>query len=153
MASPIRAEMDLCANALCSSSEIALILRVVVEAVCILSCYACRRPNPTEPCAPCAGTIHESRRCGMFTQVGKMTASRQLHRLRVSVGVQSSEERQAGRFLLALDETGMGGGDTCRRIHLVCAHRSLGIGVRRDYFDAAAPLAQALDLALQVRAR
>src|ERR1700729_3688037 len=34
--SPIRADVDLCANALCSSSEIALILRVVVEAVCIL---------------------------------------------------------------------------------------------------------------------
>src|SRR5580693_8158332 len=40
MASPIRAEMDLCANALCSSSEIALMLRVVVEAVCILPCYS-----------------------------------------------------------------------------------------------------------------
>ena len=40
MAPPIRAERDLCANALCSSSEIALMLRVVVEAVCILSCYA-----------------------------------------------------------------------------------------------------------------
>src|SRR5580692_827640 len=40
MASPIRAERDLCANALCSSSEIALMLRVVVEAVCILPCYA-----------------------------------------------------------------------------------------------------------------
>src|ERR1035441_10900562 len=34
MASPTRAERDLCANALCSSSEIALMLRVVVEAVC-----------------------------------------------------------------------------------------------------------------------
>src|ERR1700683_2637855 len=43
MASPIRAERDLCANALCSSSEIALMLRVVVEAVCILQCYAGRR--------------------------------------------------------------------------------------------------------------
>jgi hypothetical protein len=39
MASLIRAERDLCANALCSSSEIALMLRVVVEAVCIPPCY------------------------------------------------------------------------------------------------------------------
>src|SRR5580704_10943285 len=38
--SPMRADRDLCANALCSSSEIALMLRVVVEAVCILQCYA-----------------------------------------------------------------------------------------------------------------
>ena len=40
MESPTRAEKDLCANALCSSSEIALILRVVVEAVCIPPCYS-----------------------------------------------------------------------------------------------------------------
>jgi hypothetical protein len=40
MTSPVRADRDLCANALCSSSEIALMLRVVVEAVCILQCYA-----------------------------------------------------------------------------------------------------------------
>src|ERR1700689_2009882 len=40
MTSPIRAERDLCANAPCSSSEIALMLRVVVEAVCIPPCYA-----------------------------------------------------------------------------------------------------------------
>jgi hypothetical protein len=38
--SDTRAEGDRCANALCSSSEIALMLRVVVEAVCIPPCYS-----------------------------------------------------------------------------------------------------------------
>src|ERR1039458_653894 len=40
MTSPTRADRDLCVNALCSSSEIALILRAVVEAVCIPPCYS-----------------------------------------------------------------------------------------------------------------
>jgi hypothetical protein len=70
----------------------------------------------------------------------------------LGVGVQSSEKRQAGRFLLALGETGTGGGDAGRRIHLVRAHCGSGIGVRCDHFDAAALLAQGLDLARQVRA-
>src|SRR5580692_10254858 len=39
MASPIRADRDRCARALCSSSEIAFMLRAVVEAVCIFPCY------------------------------------------------------------------------------------------------------------------
>ena len=71
----------------------------------------------------------------------------------LSVGVQSSEERQAVRFPLALGETGTGGGDAGRRIHLVRAHCGSGVSVRCDHLDAAALLAQALDLALQVRAR
>ena len=66
------------------------------------------------------------------------------------VGVQSSEERHAGRFLLALGETGTGGGDAGRRVHLVRAHCGQGIGVRCDHLDAAALLAQGLDLACQV---
>jgi hypothetical protein len=73
-------------------------------------------------------------------------------RVAPGVGVQSSEERHADRFLLALGETGMGGGDAGRRIHLVRAHCGSGIGVRRDHLDAAALLAQGLDLARQVRA-
>jgi len=67
-------------------------------------------------------------------------------------GAQSSEERHAGRFLLALGETGTGGGDPGRRIHLVRAHRGSGIGVRCDHLDVAALLAQGLDVARQVRA-
>jgi len=59
----------------------------------------------------------------------------------------TSEERHAGRFLLALRETGTGGGDAGRRIHLVCAHCGSGIGVRCDHLDVAALLAQGLDLA------
>jgi len=62
-------------------------------------------------------------------------------------GVQSSEERHAGRFLLALGETGTGGGDAGRRVHLVCAHCGSGIGVRCDHLDVAALFAQGLDLA------
>ena len=62
-------------------------------------------------------------------------------------GVQSSEERHAGRFLLALGETGTGGGDAGRRVHLVRAHCGSGIGVRCDHLDVAALLAQGLDLA------
>ena len=81
-------------------------------------------------------------RNGLFTDDG----------VALGVGVQSSEERHAGRFLLALGETGTGGGDAGRRIHLVRAHCGSGIGVRCDHLDAAALLAQALDLALQVRA-
>ena len=61
-------------------------------------------------------------------------------------GVQSSEERHAGRFLLALGETGTGGGDAGRRVHLVRAHCGSGIGVRCDHLDVAALLAQGLDL-------
>ena len=72
--------------------------------------------------------------------------------VRPGSGVQSSEERHAGRFLLALGETCTGGGDAGRRIHLVRAHCSSGIGVRCDHLDAAALLAQGLDLACQVRA-
>lgn len=56
----------------------------------------------------------------------------------LGVRVQSSEERHAGRFLLALGETGTGGGDTGRRIHLVRAHSGAGIGVRCDHLDVAA---------------
>src|SRR5262249_13817427 len=63
-----------------------------------------------------------------------------------------SGERHAGRFLLALGETGAGGGDAGRRVHLVGAHCGPGIGVRCDHLDAAALLAQRLDLACQVRA-
>jgi hypothetical protein len=47
---------------------------------------------------------------GLFTEDG----------VTLGVGVQSSEERHAGRF--ALGETGTGGGDAGRRIHLVRAH-------------------------------
>jgi hypothetical protein len=65
---------------------------------------------------------------------------------------QSSKERQAGHFLLALGETGTGGGDAGRQIHLVRAQCGSGIGVRCDHLDAAALLAQGLDLARQVRA-
>ncbi len=71
----------------------------------------------------------------------------------LGVGVQSSEERHAGRFLLALGETGTGGGDAGRGIHLVRAHCGSGIGVRCDHLDVAALLAQGLDLACQVCAR
>jgi hypothetical protein len=67
--------------------------------------------------------------------------------------VQSSEERHAGRFLLALAETGTGGGYAGRGIHQVRAQCGSGIGVRRDHLDVAALLAQALDLTSQVRAR
>ena len=74
-------------------------------------------------------------------------------RVALGVGVQSSEERHANRFLLALGETGMGGGDAGLRIHLVRAHCGSGIGVRCDHLDAAALLAQAFDLTCQVRAR
>src|ERR1700680_2291657 len=42
-------------------------------------------------------------------------------------GVQSSEERHAGRFLLTLGKTGTGGGDAGRRVHLVCAHCGSGM--------------------------
>ena len=80
---------------------------------------------------------------GLFTDDG----------VALGVGVQSSEERHAGRFLLALGETGTGGGDAGRRIHLVRAHCGSGIGIRCDHHDAAALLAQGLDLAFQVRAR
>jgi hypothetical protein len=40
----------------------------------------------------------------------------------LGIGVQSSEEREAGRFLLALGKTGTRGGDAGRQIHLVRAH-------------------------------
>jgi hypothetical protein len=60
-----------------------------------------------------------------------------------SNGVQSSLEREAGRFQFALGETGTGGGDAGRQIHLVRAHCGSGIGVRCDHLDAAALLAQA----------
>jgi hypothetical protein len=70
------------------------------------------------------------------------------YRWRAGRGLQSSEDRHAGRFLLALVETGLGGGDAGRRVHLVCAHGGLGIGIRRDHLDAAALLPQSLDLAL-----
>jgi hypothetical protein len=43
-------------------------------------------------------------------------------RVRAGGGVPSSEERHADRFLLALGETGTGGGNAGRRIHLVRAH-------------------------------
>src|SRR3984885_6456979 len=59
----------------------------------------------------------------------------------------SSAERHAGRFLLALDETGPGGRDAGRRVHLVGAHGGPGTGVRGDYLDVAALLAEGLDLA------
>jgi hypothetical protein len=62
-----------------------------------------------------------------------------------------SEERQATRFLIALGEAGVGGGDAGRRIHLIRAHCGSGVGVRCDHLDAAALPAQALDLACQVR--
>ena len=39
-----------------------------------------------------------------------------------SNGVQLSVEREAGRFQLALGETGTGSGDAGRQIHLVRAH-------------------------------
>jgi len=55
--------------------------------------------------------------------------------------------------MLALGETGTGGGDAGRQIHLVRAHCGSGIGVRCDHLDAAALLAQTLDLACQVEAR
>jgi hypothetical protein len=74
---------------------------------------------------------------GLFTDDG----------VALGVGVQSSEERHAGRFLLALGETGTRGGDAGCRIHLVRAHCGSGIGVRCDHLDAAALLAQGLDLA------
>lgn len=77
---------------------------------------------------------------------------RQLPDGRAERRVQSSEERYAGRFQLALGETGTGGGDAGRQIDLVRAHCGLGIGVRCDHLDAAALLAQGLDLALQVGA-
>jgi site-specific DNA recombinase len=64
--------------------------------------------------------------------------------------VQSSEVRHAGHFLLALDETGTGGGDAGRGIHLVRAHCGSGIGVWSDHLDVAALLAQGRDLACQV---
>jgi len=38
------------------------------------------------------------------------------------VGVKASEERHAGRFLLALRVTGTSGGDAGCRIHLVRTH-------------------------------
>ena len=66
---------------------------------------------------------------------------------------QKSARCEAGRFQLALGETGTGGGDAGRQIHLVRAHGGSGIGVRCDHLDAAALLAQGLDLAFQVRAR
>jgi hypothetical protein len=69
--------------------------------------------------------------------------------LRRGVGVQSSEERHAGRFLLALGETGTGGGDAGRRVHLVRAHCGSGIGVRCDHLDVATLPTQGLDLALE----
>src|ERR1700753_4120935 len=50
------------------------------------------------------------------------------------------------RFPLALGETGPGGGTAGRRIQLVRAHGGLGAGVRGDHRDAAALLAQGLDL-------
>ena len=68
------------------------------------------------------------------------------------VGVQTSEEREAGRLLLALGKTGTCGGDAGRQIHLVCAHSGSGISVRCDHLDAATLLAQGLDLARKVRA-
>jgi hypothetical protein len=64
--------------------------------------------------------------------------------------VQSSVERHAGRFLLALGETGTGSGDAGRGIHQVRAHCGSGTGVRCDHLDAAALLAQGLDLACEV---
>ena len=66
---------------------------------------------------------------------------------------QSSVEHEAGRFQLALGETGTGGGDAGRQIHLVRTHCGSGIRVRCDHLDAAALLAQGLDLACKVRAR
>src|SRR5580692_9464189 len=68
-------------------------------------------------------------------------------------GVQSSVEREAGRFHLALGETSTRGGDAGRQIHLVRAHCGSGIGVRCDHLDAAALLAKGLHLTFQVRAR
>ena len=55
-------------------------------------------------------------------------------------------------LLLALDESGTGGGDAGRRVHLVRAHCGLGGGVGRDHRDVAALCTQSLDLALQVHA-
>src|SRR5487761_2147607 len=71
----------------------------------------------------------------------------------LGVGAQSSEERHAGRFQLALGETGTGGGDAGPRVHLVRAHCGSGIGIRGDHLDAAALLAKGLNLAFQIRAR
>jgi hypothetical protein len=63
-------------------------------------------------------------RSGMFTQQQELR-----HRVSLTddgvamgVGMQSSEEHYAGRFPLALGETGTGSGDAGRRIHLVRAH-------------------------------
>jgi hypothetical protein len=64
-----------------------------------------------------------------------------------SVGVQWSEERHPGRFLLPLGETGTGGGDAGRQIHLVRAHCRSAVRIRRDHHNVAALLAQGLDLA------
>ena len=53
-------------------------------------------------------------------------------------GANRSEERHAGRSLLALRETGAGGGDAGRQVHLVRAHCGLGVGVRCDHVNVAA---------------
>ena len=70
----------------------------------------------------------------------------------LGVGAQSSEDCHAGRFLLALGDTGTGRRGAGRQIHLVPAHCGSGIGVRCDHLNVAALLAQGLDLARQVRA-
>src|ERR1700728_3464904 len=57
---------------------------------------------------------------------------------RAGVGIGSLEDRHAGRFLLALDETGPGGGDPGRRVHLGRAHCGLGIEVGCDHLNVAA---------------
>ena len=53
----------------------------------------------------------------------------------LGVGVRSSVGSHARRFLLTLGETGTGGGDAGRQIHLVRAHCCSGTGVRCDHLD------------------
>src|ERR1039457_2132259 len=80
---------------------------------------------------------------GLFTDDG----------VALGVGVQSSEERHAGRFLLALGETGTGGGDAGRGIHLVRTQCGSESGGGCDPLAAGALFAQGLDLVCRVRAR
>src|SRR5215203_3617345 len=107
---------------------------------------ATRHDKP--PASYMAGSSYADPSSGWQPQPGPAVAH-----VRPGGGVQSSEERHAGRFLLALGETGTGGGDAGRQVHLVCAHCGSGIGVRCDHLDVAALLTQGLDLAWRVCAR
>ena len=95
-----------------------------------------------------SGLSKTSRRPGLITRQGPGTGIEARYGVPVSaVERGASDECHAARLLLALSETGAGGGDAGRRVRLVCAHCGKGIGVWRDHLDAAALLGQGLDLA------